>query len=269
MKRRAASTRQTIPATDSAPRPAPAQQYDVAAVAGASPRSQPGTSLLVPGFEIGACLMASDGIGGDFFDIIELPDQRLGIAVGDASGRGTACERLMAKARAALRTEVSSGSDAVAVVSSLNAALSRDGRPQDSVTLFYGVVSDTNQLRYVSAGHPRALLVGRGSTRTLPATGRPLGLFVDAMWEETRVALEAGDLLLIYSDGVTDAQSPAGPFFDQGGIEAVLRDHHSRPAHEIADRVCEAAERFERRSPDPTDDKTVVVVRVRDRSNAD
>ncbi len=265
MKRKAAGKHQATAAADSTTQPTPTHPETAA---GAPLQFQPGASLLVPGFEIGACLMASDGIGGDFFDIIELSDQRVGIAVGDASGRGTASERLMAKAQGSLRAEATSGGEAVTFISRLNEGLRRDGRPQDSVTLFYGVVSDTNQLRYVSAGHPPAMLVRNDRSLPLAATGCPLGLFVDATWGEARVPLEPGDVLLVYSDGVTDAQSPAGPFFDEGGIESVLRDHRSKPAHEIAHVVCDAAERFERGSPDPTDDKTVVVVRVRERPDA-
>ena len=236
--------------------------------AGARRRFRPGTSLLVPGFELGACLMASDRTGGDFFDFIELSDQRVGIAVGDASGRGIASEQLMARAQRTLRAEAAIGSDAAAVIGRLNQVLSRDSRPEEFVTLFYGIVSGANQLDYISAGHPAALLVRGGRTLQLPATGRPLGLFVDAVYEEAHVPLEPGDLLLVYSDGVTDAQSPAGPFFDEGGIRAALEGHHDQPAHEIARLICDAAERFEQRSPDPTDDKTVVVVRVSDRAHA-
>ena len=172
----------------------------------------------------------------------------------------------MAQTLGMLRAEAGIEETANGVVTQLNQLLSRHHASDQYVTLFYAVVSGhTDELCYVNAGHPRALLSRAGGIEPLSATGQPLGISADASYAEARATVGPGDVLLIYSDGVTDAQGSDDRFFDEAGIRNVLQQHHDRPVDEIARRVCHAAERFERENPEFSDDKTVVVVRVRNR----
>ena len=119
----------------------------------------------------------------------------------------------------------------------------------------------TGEFTFVNAGHPRALLLRNGEESTLTSTGPPLRLFADAEWEEETVTLGAGAWLVIYSDGVTEAQDDADHFFDLAGVRDVMAQRAHYTAAELARRICYAAERFELASPEPGDDKTVVVLR--------
>ena len=223
----------------------------------------PGRVPEVPGHDIGAHLHTSGQVGGDFYDFIDLPPDRVAIAVGDASGKGIPGAILMAETQGILRAEAAACTSPIELVSTLNRALMRDKDQDRFVTLFYGVLAfPTGQFTFVNAGHPRALLLDGASESSLLSTGPPLRLFPDAAWEEKTVTLGAGSRLVIYSDGVTEAQDDADEFFDLEGVRAVMGERLDRPAVELARDICHAAEEFERENSYPGDDKTVVVVRA-------
>ena len=222
----------------------------------------PSTVPEAPGHDIGAHLHASGQVGGDFYDFIELPPDRVAVAVGDASGKGIPGAILMAETQGVLRAEAATCATPIELVRTLNRALLHDQDQDRFVTLFYGVLAvPTGQFTFVNAGHPRALLLDDATESALVSTGPPLRLFADAAWEERTVTLGAGARLVIYSDGVTEAQNDSDRFFDVEGVRAVMTEHRSCTAAELAKHICHAAERFERGNPDPGDDKTVVVVR--------
>ena len=222
----------------------------------------PGVIPATPGHDIGAYLHASGQVGGDFYDFIELPRDQVALAVGDASGKGIPGAILMAETQGILRAEAAACATPIELVQTLNRALLHDKSQDRFVTLFYGVLDlSSGEFSFVNAGHPRALLLDNESEATLVSTGPPLRLFAEAAWEEQTVTLDAGALLVIYSDGVTEAQNETDRFFDLEGVRAVMVEHRDTAAPELARHICHAAERFERGNPDPGDDKTVVVVR--------
>ena len=224
----------------------------------------PGRVPDVPGHDIGAHLHSSGQVGGDFYDFIDLPPDRVAIAVGDASGKGIPGAILMAETQGVLRAEAATCATPIELVRTLNRALLHDQEQDRFVTLFYGVLAfPTGRFTFVNAGHPRALLLDGATESALVSTGPPLRLFADAAWEEKTVTLRAGARLVIYSDGVTEAQDDTDRFFDLEGVRAVMTERLDRPAAELARNICHAAEEFERGTPDPGDDKTVVVVRAR------
>ena len=223
----------------------------------------PGVLPATPGHDIGAYLHASGQVGGDFYDLIELPHDRVALAVGDASGKGIPGAILMAETQGILRAEAAACATPLELVQTLNRALLHDKSQDRFVTLFYGVLTaSTGEFRFVNAGHPRALLMNGDAESPLLSTGPPLRLFAEAAWEEQTVTLDAGARLVIYSDGVTEAQNRDDLFFDLDGIRGVMAEHLDSTAPELARHICHAAERFERGNPDPGDDKTVVVVRA-------
>ena len=216
-----------------------------------------------PGHDIGAHLHASGQVGGDFYDFIELGGDRVALALGDASGKGIPGAILMAETQGVLRAEAAGCATPLELVRTLNRALLHDRSQDRFVTLFYGVLeATTGRFTFVNAGHPRAVLQEGDTESTLVSTGPPLRLFTDAAWEERTVRLHAGARLVVYSDGVTEAQDEDERFFDLDGVRAVMAEHPDCPAAELARRICHAAERFERGNPDPGDDKTVVVIRA-------
>ena len=220
---------------------------------------------IVHGFDIRGHLHASGHIGGDFYDFIEIPgpSRQLAVAVGDASGKGIPGALLMAKAQGLLRAETSQEGASDDVFRRVNRLLCHDAVQNRFVTLFCALLADNSrEIRFVNAGHPRALLIQQGGIQTLSASGPPLGLFPDATYQEQRVTVNRDDLLVIYSDGITEAQSANDAFFDETGILDIVSRHPDSEPIELAQAICAAAEAFERDNQSAGDDKTVVVVQV-------
>ncbi len=166
-------------------------------------------------------------VGGDFYDILPLPDGRLVIAVGDVAGKGSPAALLMALLLAILRTLVDEGLDAGELARRLNVQVARHAPASRFITLFYGIYEPvTGKLTYVNAGHMPPLIrrAETGQSEHLAATGVALGMFEESTYEAETVSLEPGDLLVLYSDGITEAENPQGEPFEEAGLERVLNN---------------------------------------------
>lgn len=172
----------------------------------------------------GRCLPSRE-VGGDWYDYIDLPGGRMGVVVADVSGKGLAAALLMSSTRSLLRLIAQDGGAPGAVLADLNRRLCDDFPAGRFVTLIYGVVDPaTGTVVFANAGHPWPLLMGSEEPRFLDAAaGLPLGIQAGEYAEE-RVVLAAGTRLLLYSDGVTEAENPAGEELGFPGLKALARD---------------------------------------------
>jgi sigma-B regulation protein RsbU (phosphoserine phosphatase) len=160
-------------------------------------------------------------IGGDCYDFAPLPDNRLAMAVGDASGKSLAAALMIANVQSSLRTAaLFTGNHGSAVLRAVNRQVHASALADRYATVFYGVFDGvTRTLRYVNAGHNPPMVIRRdGSIIWLEAGGPPVGMFPDSTYEEGAVQLNPGDLVLAYTDGVTEAVSPTG---DEWGVEGL------------------------------------------------
>jgi serine phosphatase RsbU (regulator of sigma subunit) len=215
------------------------------------PTEQPALS----GFEIGARCIPASAVGGDFYDWQQLPAGALSITVGDVMGKGMSAALLMATVRAVIRAMVAEHGPASAVrqtAAALDGDLARSG---SFVTLFHAQLNVTTaELRYVDAGHGQVFLRrADGTLETLSPWGLPLGVASTDDYHEGSVTLGEGDLLIIYSDGLSEARPDL--FRDQAALAAQIRQHER--ASETAQRLVELATSA---GPLP-DDLTVVAVR--------
>jgi serine phosphatase RsbU (regulator of sigma subunit) len=181
-----------------------------------------------PGVEVAGSSRPANTVGGDFYDIQPLPDGRVVLAVGDVSGKGSPAALLMALLLAMFRTLVplieEEELDPADLVARLNVQVSRHAPGNRFITLFCGVFNPfTGELRYVNAGHtPPLLLHSSGGSDRLTDGGIALGMFGRSTYTTGRTVVGDGDLLAIYSDGITEAENPAGKPFDESGLEAAL-----------------------------------------------
>lgn len=202
-------------------------------------------------------------LGGDCYDFAPLADHRLALAVGDASGKGLAAALMISSVQSALRTAaLFTGNDGPKVLRAVNRQVHASSDADRYATLFYGVfLGATRLLHYVNAGHNPPMVIRRdGSVTWLAAGGAPVGMFPDSTYEESMVQLHPGDLVLAYTDGVTEAVNPSGHEWSAEGLRRAAAAHATQPADEVVRAIFAAMDEFTRGRQ--TDDATVVALRV-------
>ena len=210
----------------------------------------------------GACIQARV-VGGDYYDFLDLGAGRLGIVLADISGKGIAAALLMANLQANLRSRYMVAlEDPHQLLQSVN-RLFFENTPEDSyATLFYADYDDANQcLRYANCGHnPPLLLRANGAIERLGATATVLGLFTNWSCEVKKVSLGPGDVLVIYTDGVTEAPSQAGEEFGESRLQKIVRAQPQLPVKEMLAVILAEVEQFSGASQ--ADDLTLVIARA-------
>ena len=163
-------------------------------------------------------------VGGDFYDILPLPDGRVLLALGDVAGKGSPAALLMALLLAMMRTLVDEGFEGAELVTRLNAQIVKHAPRSRFVTLFVATFDPaTGALVYVNAGqNPPLLRRGNGTYERLRAGGMALGMFENATYTAGRVDLGPGDVLVMYSDGITEAEDGFERPFDEAGVQGVV-----------------------------------------------
>jgi serine phosphatase RsbU (regulator of sigma subunit)/catechol 2,3-dioxygenase-like lactoylglutathione lyase family enzyme len=211
----------------------------------------------------GACIQARQ-VGGDYHDVLDLGGGRFGLVVADISGKGMAAALLMANLQANLRSQVAIAVDEPErLLRCVNQLFYENTSESAYATLFFAEYDDrSRRLRYANCGHLPPLLLRRGGgVERLESTGTVLGLFKDWDCSVEEQRLEAGDLLALYTDGVTESFNEAGEEFgEQGLVEALGRHRELGPEAAIAAIVGEV-QRFSPR--EQSDDITLIVVRCR------
>lgn len=188
-------------------------------------------------------------VGGDFYDVIPLPDGRLVLAIGDVAGKGSPAALLMALLLAMLRTLVDEGLETSRLIERLNAQVAKHSPASRFITFFFGLYDPaTGALEYVNAGHLPPVIRradGRFERITGPTgSGLALGMFEEAKYATNQAAIRPGDLLLLYTDGITEAENPAGRAFEEPGLESVLAQSWSSDVLEIGRTILSAVEHY-------------------------
>jgi sigma-B regulation protein RsbU (phosphoserine phosphatase) len=186
-------------------------------------RMLPGAMPHLPPFDIAAQFVPSLELGGDFFDFIQL-DGHMGIALGDVVGKGIAASLLMASVRASLRAYAQDLYDIDEVIARVNSALVRDTLTNEFATLFYGVIDPaTRRLTYCNAGHEPPMLLRGNDIQYLGVGGMIVGVDSGQRYDKAIVDLLPGDMLLIYSDGLSEAMNFEGELFAKRRIIDAMR----------------------------------------------
>ncbi|HEY8186183.1 MAG TPA: SpoIIE family protein phosphatase [Pyrinomonadaceae bacterium] len=225
-------------------------------------RFQPAAPPSVPGYELQGISFPCYEIGGDYYDFIQREDGRLVIALGDVSGKGTAAALLMSSLHAAIHAQTGSHETLVETISAVNRYLADNIPPNRFVTLFYAELDPgSGALSFLNAGHNPPLIVhAAGTVEQLASGGLPLGIKADADYREGRTHLQMGDVLVIYSDGVTEAASPTGEEFGPTRLYEVVSRNVDASAAGIRDRIESALTKFSQ-GTQAADDITLVIVK--------
>ena len=205
------------------------------------------------------------GVAGDYYDFLPLEAGKTGIAVGDVAGKGLPAALLMASLQGSLRSLAPLAEDGPAILAAeLNAQLYALTERNRFTTFFWAVFDERpRSLTWVNAGHNAPMLIrAGGDVERLRASGPPLGAVPKAAYSQTTTALSPGDLLVVFTDGVTEAVDPSEQEFGETRLEQILRGNGRENAAALCDRIVSAVRSFEGGAPQ-NDDITLVVARAR------
>jgi serine phosphatase RsbU (regulator of sigma subunit) len=213
------------------------------------------------GVAIRAAMRPANTVGGDYFDVIDLGDGRIAAVVGDVAGKGMPAALLMALLQGSLRTLITAGFRGPELIAKLNAHLFANIPSNRLITLFYGELDTASgDLDYVNAGHnPPYRIGGGGSSERLTATAMALGIVPSSLVESRRTRLDPGDRVFLFTDGVTEAESPRDVQYGEERLEAYLEAARGAGDQELIDGVKADVMSFCGTAP-PRDDMTMMVV---------
>jgi phosphoserine phosphatase RsbU/P len=215
-----------------------------------------------PGFDFDAINISSEQVGGDYFDFISIVDHQLGITIADVSGKGLPASLIMASYRASLIAEIRNNYAIRTIMRKVNNLIFESVERGNFVTAVYGVLDTKNRIfTFSNAGHnPPFILRKSGEVESLTDGGLILGIVPDRQYQERPVYFGPGDIMVMYTDGVTDTENDKGEQFEIERLVELVKKNRRLPAKEIRAKVFDAIERFRHVDYQP-DDLTLVVVK--------
>jgi sigma-B regulation protein RsbU (phosphoserine phosphatase) len=216
------------------------------------------------GFDIHGTTIPVREVGGDYFDFIDSVTDRLAVLVADVSGKGLAAALIMVTFRAYIQATLINEFAMRVVMARVNKLIYNTTDGERFITTFYGLVDPENKrLLYINAGHnPPLLFREDGSSQLLEHSGLPLGIFEESRYSESVIDFRSGDILLMYTDGVTEACSECEEPFGVKRLEKIVRKASKLSAKEICDTVTDAVREYALNIGGPEDDLTVAVIKV-------
>jgi serine phosphatase RsbU (regulator of sigma subunit) len=199
----------------------------------------PGAGPDIPGFQVYGSSISCRAVGGDYYDYIEMPNGRLAIGLGDVAGKGLSAALLMTSFQASLRALSELDLSPADTISRLNRLLCRALPDNRFVTFFYAVLDpETRKLKFVNAGHnPPSVVRADGTRESLGQNGPPLGMFEESQYSMNDLELAPGELLVCYSDGISEAESPKGEEFGEERLTGLVENQRALPPVEIVQHV--------------------------------
>jgi phosphoserine phosphatase RsbU/P len=213
--------------------------------------------------DVAAKFVPARTIGGDLYDFIPYSLSRLGIAIGDVSGKGAPAAIYAALVSGILRSHAPIEPDPAEMLSAVNLSLAERRIEAQFVSLIYAVWNDEERtLTVANSGLPRPVYVHGGKNESVDATGLPLGLFDEAEYDEFKFKMKPGDMFVFFSDGILDARNHKGEMFGRGRVEKVIAQCTEQSADCVVDSLFKAVAEYAA-GVETFDDQTVVAIRVR------
>jgi sigma-B regulation protein RsbU (phosphoserine phosphatase) len=218
------------------------------------------------GLKLTVCCDPARMVSGDYYDYQEIAGGKMAFAIGDVAGKGISAALLMATIQAALRAQISlnvPGTELCSsqVVSRLNKQIFANTSPEKYATFFFATFDEkSRKLSYTNAGHLAPLLFRNGDVHPLDSNGTVVGAFAGATYDESSLTLKPGDLLLCYTDGITEPENPYGEMFGEERLIDLVKKHAQRDDREILQIILEAVRSWTG-TPELQDDMTLLLAR--------
>lgn len=219
---------------------------------------------VLPSFDLAAAMFPARLLGGDYYDFFQISDDIIDVVIADVSGKGAAASLLMPSLALAVRTRARELSGPAAIVKDLDESLKQITNTATFVTVFYARLHGRNRvLEYASGGHNPALLIkaGTGEGQLLESSGPIVGLLPGAEFSNITVPLESGDVLTLYTDGVTEQENERGEEFSIDRLRATVLSKLAEPASAAVDDIVKAVSAYAG-TKEQGDDLTIVMMKV-------
>jgi serine phosphatase RsbU (regulator of sigma subunit) len=220
--------------------------------------------IVCSNLELAAAMQPAQLLGGDYYDFYKISEEVVDVVIADVSGHGAAASLLMPSLAVALRLRARELDGPAAIIKDLDGVFRQITNAATFVTMFYARFDQTRKtLQYANGGHNPPILVRpkTGETLLLNAGGPILGILPQAQFSNTVVTLDSGDILTLFTDGVTEQENEAGDDFSIDRLEEVVRSKETEPAAALVTQISKAVSAFAGENPQ-VDDLTVVVVKV-------
>jgi len=225
-------------------------------------RLLPQTSPKLAHLDVAAKFVPARAIGGDLYDFIPYSMSRLGIAIGDVSGKGAPAAIYAALVSGIIRSHAPIEPGSAEMLSAVNLSLAERRIEAQFVSIIYAVWDDEHRtLTVANSGLPRPIFVHGGKNEVIEATGLPLGLFDEAEYDEFTFRMKPGDMFVFFSDGILDARNRKGELFGRGRVEKIISECSDKSANCVVDSLFKAAAEHSA-GVETFDDQTVVAIRV-------
>ncbi len=225
-------------------------------------RLLPQTSPKLAHLDVAAKFVPARAIGGDLYDFIPYSMSRLGIAIGDVSGKGAPAAIYAALVSGIIRSHAPIEPGSAEMLSAVNLSLAERRIEAQFVSIIYAVWDDEHRtLTVANSGLPRPIFVHGGKNEVIEATGLPLGLFDEAEYDEFKFKMKPGDMFVFFSDGILDARNRKGEMFGRGPVEKIVAECADKSAKCVVDSLFKAAAEHSA-GVEAFDDQTVVAIRV-------
>jgi sigma-B regulation protein RsbU (phosphoserine phosphatase) len=218
------------------------------------------------GLKLTVCCDPARMVSGDYYDYQEIAGGKMAFAIGDVAGKGISAALLMATIQAALRAQINLNQpdtllQSSVVVSRLNKQIWANTAPEKYATFFFATFDElTSKLTYTNAGHLSPLLFRNGDVSALDSNGTVVGAFPGALYDESNLILKPGDLLLCYTDGITEPENPYGEMFGEERLIDLVKKHSQRDDRELLQIILEAVRSWTG-TPELQDDMTLLLAR--------
>ena len=218
-----------------------------------------------PGFDFGVCIDPARQVGGDFYDVFRIGENKVAVLIGDVADKGVPSAIFMARAHALIAAEADFLKDPCDVLRKVNAHITHLEKSTQFVTVLYGVLNvDTGKFHYARAGHePPLILQPDGNVDRVPyQSGMAIGLWEDIRLDEQTITMLPGSTLLLYTDGMTDCRNPHGEPFGLENIKKLLGGYANLSAQEVCDRMLQTLQDYQQ-GASQDDDVTLVAVHAK------
>jgi phosphoserine phosphatase RsbU/P len=214
-----------------------------------------------PYFDVHAFTVPTSNVGGDYYDAVALPGDRYGFVVADVSGKGLPAAILSANLQGAFAVAAAADLELTETVARVNDFLRQRSGAAMYATLFYYIISPDGNFNFVNAGHAYPMIIRKnGTVESLEKSNFPVGLFPGVSYEAGNSQLEAGDIVLLFSDGLTEAQNFRNELFGEARLSEIALECVNLPAAEVSEKILTTVKTFEGNAP-AADDLTLVVLR--------